>query len=177
MKLRSRAEEKAISRGGGEGGHRQEFQRLWVPPGDGDLLQIPWRGDIGGRQGMAGGGEELFPGKVGLEEDDTHPKQVGGGAAGVRIIFQGRGTCSAALWIGDLGAPTPHGQGPGGVSGPGGDTYDGAAPAKDTRREVDIHLGGNGTGGGRVLDDEGIHKAAPEHGHAVHRYGITIRPV
>ena len=45
-----RAEATAISSGGGEGGHRQGFQRLWAPPGDGDLLQIPETGDIGGRQ-------------------------------------------------------------------------------------------------------------------------------
>ena len=32
-----------ISSGGGEGGHRQGFKILWVPPGDGDLLQIPGR--------------------------------------------------------------------------------------------------------------------------------------
>ena len=39
----------AISGGGGEGGHRQGFQLLWARPGDGGLLQIPGKGDIGGR--------------------------------------------------------------------------------------------------------------------------------
>ena len=43
------SEETASSGGGGEVGHRQGFQRLWAPPGDGDLLQIPRTGDIGGR--------------------------------------------------------------------------------------------------------------------------------
>ena len=43
----SGAEETVISSGGGEGGHFQGFQRLWVPPGDGDLLQILRAGDLG----------------------------------------------------------------------------------------------------------------------------------
>ena len=42
----SGAEETAISDGEGEGGHHQGFQRLWAPPGDGDLLQIPRAGDL-----------------------------------------------------------------------------------------------------------------------------------
>ena len=33
------AEETKFSDGGGEGGHRQGFQRLWAPPRDGDLLK------------------------------------------------------------------------------------------------------------------------------------------
>ena len=48
-----------ISGGGGEGGHRQGFQRLWVTDGDGDLLQITGMGDTGGRRRLAGGGKEL----------------------------------------------------------------------------------------------------------------------
>ena len=81
------AEEMSISGGRGEGGHRQCFQRLWEPPGDSDLLQIPGMGDLGGRRRLAGGGEELFPGKGVLEEDDSHPQQGGGGATGVRLLF------------------------------------------------------------------------------------------
>ena len=38
MQPGSGAEETAIIGGGGEGGHHQGFQRLWEPPGDGDLL-------------------------------------------------------------------------------------------------------------------------------------------
>ena len=63
----SGAEETEISGGGGEGVHRQVFQRLWVPPGYGDLLQIPGAGDIGGRRLLAGGGEKLVPDKEGLD--------------------------------------------------------------------------------------------------------------
>ena len=48
---------------------------------------------------MDGGDEELVPGRGGLEEDGAHPQQGGGGAAGVRIIFQGRGIGGTALWI------------------------------------------------------------------------------
>ena len=65
----------------------------------------------------------------------------------------------------------------GGVSGPGGDTADGVDHAEDTRREVDIHLGGDGTGGGGVLDNGGLHQAEPENGHTVYRDAITVRPV
>ena len=47
----------AIGGGGGEGCHFQVFQRLWAPPGDGELLQIPGVGDLGGGRGLSGGGE------------------------------------------------------------------------------------------------------------------------
>ena len=65
----------------------------------------------------------------------------------------------------------------GGVSGPGGETADGTAPVEDTGQEVDIHLGGDVTWGGGVLDDGGIHQEEPEHGSTVHLYTITDRPV
>ena len=51
------------------------------------------------------------------------------------------------------------------------------APVEDTGQEVDIHFGGDSTGGGRVLDDGGIHKAAPEHSCGVYFYAITLRTV
>ena len=59
-------EDTVISSEGEEGGHCQVFQCLWAPPGDGDLLQIPGAGDLGGVRRLAGGGEELGPGKEGL---------------------------------------------------------------------------------------------------------------
>ena len=40
------AEETEISGIEGEVGHCQGFQRLWAPPGDGDLLQIPGGGGV-----------------------------------------------------------------------------------------------------------------------------------
>ena len=61
------AEERVINGRGLEGGHRQGFQRLWDTPVYGDLLQIPGASDLGDRQRLAGGGEELEPGKEGLE--------------------------------------------------------------------------------------------------------------
>ena len=81
------AEETEISGGGGEGGQLQVFQRLWAPLRDGDLLQIPGTGDLGGGRRLSDGGEELVPGKDGLEEDIVNTQQGGGGAAGVRILF------------------------------------------------------------------------------------------
>ena len=73
---------------------------------------------------------------------------------------------------------TPHiGKALGGVSGPGGETVDGKAPSEDTRQEGDIYLVGNGKVGEGVIDDGGIHPAAPEHGRTVHRCTITVRPV
>ena len=63
----SGAEYMAISGRGGEGGHRQGFQRLWEPLGDGDLLQIPGAVDFGYGRRLAGGGEELGPGEEVLE--------------------------------------------------------------------------------------------------------------
>ena len=63
----SGSEEKEIIIGGGEGGHRKGFQRLWDPPGDGKLLRIPGAGDIGNGKRLDGGGEEIGLGKKGLE--------------------------------------------------------------------------------------------------------------
>ena len=60
---------------------------------------------------------------------------------------------------------------------PGDKTIDETAPAENTGQEVDIHVGDDGKGGCRVFYDGGIHTAAPEHGHTVHHYTITVRPV
>ena len=86
MHSRSGAEETAFSGVGGEGGHRQGFQRLWDPPGDGDLLQIPRAGYLGNRRPLAGGGEELGTGKDGVEEDVAHTQQGGRDTLGVWVI-------------------------------------------------------------------------------------------
>ena len=53
----SGAEETLIIGGGGEGGHRQGFQHLWVPTEDGDLLQILGTGDHSGRRRLFGSSE------------------------------------------------------------------------------------------------------------------------
>ena len=157
VQLGSGAEDMAISGGVVEGGHLQVFQHLWAPPEDADILQIPGTGDIGGRQWLSGGGKELVTGKGGLEEDDVHPQPVGDGAVGVRIIFKGRDAGGASLWIRYLGCHPPHGQVPWGVSVPDGETAYSTAPAEDTVREVDIHLGSDFMGGGGVLDHGEIH--------------------
>ena len=87
MNLGSGVEETIISGGGGEGGHRQEFQRLWDPPGDGEPLQIPRVGDLGYGRQLAGGSKEIVPGEDGVEEDVANPKQGGSDASVFRIIF------------------------------------------------------------------------------------------
>ena len=56
-----------LAGGGGEVDHRHGFHRLWSPPGDGDLLQIPGGVDLVGVSLMAGSGELLIPDKEGLE--------------------------------------------------------------------------------------------------------------
>ena len=53
----SGVEDTAISSGVVEEGHRQGFQCLWAPPGDGELLQTPGAGDLGGRQKTDDSGE------------------------------------------------------------------------------------------------------------------------
>ena len=87
MHLGSGAEEKVISGGGGEEGHRQGFHSLWAPPGDGDLLQIPRAGDIGDGRRMARGGEELGLGKDGVEEDVADTQKGGSDSSGVWLLF------------------------------------------------------------------------------------------
>ena len=76
-----------------------------------------------------------------------------------------------------MGGHPPHGQVPVGVSDPGGETDDRKAHAVENGRDVEIHLGGGGKGGGGVLDDTGISQVAPEHGCTLYRYVITVRPV
>ena len=66
-KTGSGAEAAAISSGGVEGGHYQGFQRLWVTPGDGGLLQIPGTGDLSDRWKLDGSGKEILPGEGGME--------------------------------------------------------------------------------------------------------------
>ena len=112
--------------------------------------------DLGSRQRLARGGDDLVPVKECLEQDITHPQQGGSGAAGVRLIFLGLSTGGTTLQSGDLGGHPPHGQGPGGVSDPSGETADGAVPVEYNVLEVEIHLFGGGKGGGGVLDDGGI---------------------
>ena len=67
-------EETTISGRGGDIGHCQIFQRLWAPPGDGELLQIPGMGYLGGIQQLAGSDEGIVPVKGSLEEDDVYPQ-------------------------------------------------------------------------------------------------------
>ena len=72
---------------GGEGGQLQVIQRLWDPPGYGDLLLIPGTGDIGVGGQLAGGGQELVTSVGSVEEDDENHHQGGGGSAGAQILF------------------------------------------------------------------------------------------
>ena len=87
MHLGIGSEEMAFIGRGGEGGHYQRFQRLWAPPGDGDLLQIARTGDIGDGRLLPGGGEELGLGKDGVEEDIADTHHGGSNALGVRLLF------------------------------------------------------------------------------------------
>ena len=47
-------------------------------------------------------------------------------------------------------------------------------PVEDTIKEVEIHLGGGGKGGGGILGDGGVYQAAKEHSFTLHRYVITV---
>ena len=67
MHLGSGVEELANIGGGWEGNNRQEFQPLWVPPGDGDLLQIPGEGDPYDVRRLASSGKEFGLDEEGLE--------------------------------------------------------------------------------------------------------------
>ena len=48
---------------------------------------------------------------------------------------------------------------------------------EDSVQEVEIHLGGGGKGGGRIIDYGGVYQEAEEQSHTVHCYVITVRPV
>ena len=81
-----------------------------------DLLPIPGAGGIGGGRRLAGSGQEVVTGKVGVEEDENNPQQGGGGAAAV-CFFSIHGAGNVSLQLGYLVGHPPHGQGPGGVTG------------------------------------------------------------
>ena len=87
MHSRSEAEETAFSGVGGEGGHCQGFQRLWEPPGDGDLLQIPRAVYLGKRRPLAGGSDNLGPGEDGVEKDVADTQQGEIDTLGFRLLF------------------------------------------------------------------------------------------
>ena len=78
---------RALSGGGGAGGHLQGIQRLWSPLGDGDLLPIPGSGDLGCKKLLDRGGQELFMGKGIVEEDENNTQKRGGRAVGIRIFL------------------------------------------------------------------------------------------
>ena len=54
---------------------------------------------------------------------------------------------------------------------------DGKAPAEDTGREMEIHIGSGGKKEGRILYNGGLYQAAAEHSRTVYCYAITVRPV
>ena len=88
---------------GGDGGRHQVFQRLWAPPIYSDLIQIHREGNVGSGKRLAGGGEELGPGKDDVEEDVAYPQQGGSKVSGVRILLKGRDIGGTTLWRRDLG--------------------------------------------------------------------------
>ena len=101
-----------------------------------------------------------------------------GAARRVFGLFSKAVVQAVLIFVAETWVVTPHvGKALGWSSDPGGETDDGTAPAEDTGREVEIHLGGGGKGGGKILDDGGIYQAAAEHGCTVHCYVITVRPV
>ena len=119
----SGAEKTVISGGGGEGGHRKVFQHPWASHGDGDLIKIPGKDDLGSRQRLLGSSKEIFSVEDSLEEDVAHPQQGGGGAAGVRLLLKCCVTGSTDLQIEYLVRNPPHGQGLG-PSGHQSPSYD-----------------------------------------------------
>ena len=77
----------ALDGRGGEVDHHQGIQRLWDPSGYCDLLPIPGTGDLGSRRRLEVVGQDLVPGKFGVEEDSENHQQVRGKATGVRIFL------------------------------------------------------------------------------------------
>ena len=161
MHLRSGEEETAISGGGGEGGHRQGFQRLCATPGDDELLQITRAGALGNIRRLVGSGEELGTGKDDVEENAAVNQQRGSNASSVRLLFSGCDTSDTSPRIRDLGGHPSSGHVPRGVSDPGGETADRAAHAEDNGQDVEIQLDGNVKGGGGFLGDGVIRQVAP----------------
>ena len=101
------ADETEIRGGGGEGGHIQVFQRLWVTPRDGDLSQILDMRDLSSGQRLVVGGEELVQGKEGFEEDVAHTYQGGGSATDVQFLFKSV-VQAVLLFRSETWVVTPH---------------------------------------------------------------------
>ena len=69
------------------------------------------------------------------------------------FFFNFRGTDGSALWRRDLGGHPLHGKIPGGVPGSGGAASDREDPDEENLQEVRVHLGGDGKGGDRLLEN------------------------
>ena len=59
-----------------------------VSPGNGYLLSILGKGDLGGGNLLASSSKEFVKGEIGVEEYDKNPQQGGGIAAGIWLLFK-----------------------------------------------------------------------------------------
>ena len=119
----------ALIRGGVEGGNRQGSQRLWVPPGDGELLPIPGTSDHTGVKRLFGGGQKLFW-KRAVWKRITRTLSREGEEPQVSGLFLKTMVQGVLLFGLDTWAFIPcMGRSLGRVPGPGGDTDDVAATA------------------------------------------------
>ena len=87
MQEGGRAKATAPGSGGVEGVHIKGFQRVWSPPGDGDLFQIIGMVDLSGGRLLADGSHKSGKGVGGVAEVGKDYQQGGGCAAGVRIFL------------------------------------------------------------------------------------------
>ena len=72
---------------------------------------------------------------------------------GLRDSFQGSGAGGTTIWVRDVGDNPLHGKIPGGVPGSGGAASDRDDPEEENLQEVGVHLGGDGKGGDRLLEN------------------------
>ena len=93
----------AVGGRGGKGGNLKDVKRLWAPPWDDDLLQIPGESDIGGEWRLAGIDPGYGEGVGGVEEDKEYLYQRGGKVVGVHIFIPIPCSVSVDLLCGDVG--------------------------------------------------------------------------
>ena len=92
------------------------MQRVWVTPGDGEILPIPGTGDLASGRSLVGDGQELVLGEGGVEDEYNNPQQGGGGATVVCLLFLICVTGGVAIRLGYLGGHPLYGKVPMGYS-------------------------------------------------------------
>ena len=106
--------------GGGTGGGRCRFHRLWDPPRPGHCLQAPRVISLGGRRRLTSGVPKPAEGMAEVGEGDAGLEQGGGGCPYLGPNILGGGSSGPVVRVVDLGDDAMHQKGFGWIITQGG---------------------------------------------------------